>query len=86
MRFHAVTEVTGGSFATATRLAQIEAELAEAGAGDVSLEIVSGVLVAIGFSIDAATIEKAGMRAEEVIWATSLERVGPLEIAVPATV
>ena len=86
MRFHAVTEVAGGSFATATRLAQIEAELAEAGAGDVSLEIVSGVLVGIGFSIDAVTIEKAGMRAEEVLWATSLERVGPLEIAAPATV
>ena len=86
VRFHAVTEVAGGSFATATRLAQIEAELAAAGADDVSLEIVSGVLVGIGFSIDAVTIEKAGMRAEEVLWATSLERVGPLEIATPATV
>ena len=86
MRFHAVTEVAGGSFATTTRLAQIEGELAEAGAGDVSLEIVSGVLVGIGFSIDAATAEKAGMRAEEVLWATSLERVGTLEIAAPATV
>jgi hypothetical protein len=52
----------------------------------VSLEIVSGVLVGIGFSIDAVTIEKAGKRAEEVLWATSLERVGPLEIAAPATV
>lgn len=86
MRFHAVTEVAGVSFATATRLAQIETELANAGADDVSLEIVSGVLVAIGFSIDAVTIEKAGKRAEEVLWATSLERVGPLEIAAPATV
>jgi hypothetical protein len=86
VHFHATTEVTGGSFATATRLAQIEAELAEAGAADVSLEIVSGVLVGIGFSIDAVTTEKAGLRAEEVLWATSLERVGPLEIAAPAPV
>ena len=86
MRFHAVTEVAVGGFATATRLAQIEAELAAAGADDVSLEIVSGVLVGIGFSIDAVTAEKAGKRAEEVLWATSLERVGPLEIAAPATV
>ena len=86
MRFYAVSEVAGGSFATVTRLAEIEAELAAAGADDVSLEIVSGVLVGIGFSIDAVTIEKAGKRAEEVLWATSLERVGPLEIAAPATV
>jgi hypothetical protein len=86
VRFHAATEVAGVSFATATRLAQIEAELAKAGADDVSLEIVSGVLVSIGFSIDAVTIEKAGQRAEEVLWATSLERVGPLEIAAPANV
>jgi hypothetical protein len=50
------------------------------------LEIVSGVLVGIGFSIDAVTTEKAGLRAEEVLWATSLERVGPLEIAAPAPV
>ena len=76
----------GGSFATAKRLAAIEAELAAAGADDVSLEIVSGVLVGIGFSVDAETVEKARKRAEEVLWASSLERVGPLEIAVPSTV
>jgi hypothetical protein len=76
VRFHAVTEVAGVSFATAARLVQVEAELAKAGADDVSLEIVSGVLVGIGFCIDAVTIEIAGKRAEEVLWATSLERVG----------
>jgi hypothetical protein len=81
-----VTEVAGGSFATATRLAAIEAELAAAGADDVSLEIVSGVLVGIGFSVDVETVEQAGKRAEEVLWVSSLERVGPLEIAVPSTV
>ena len=86
MRFYAVTEVAGGGFAMGKHLAEIEAELAAAGADDVSLEIVSGVLVGIGFSIDAETVDKAGTRAEEVLWATSLERVGPLEIAVPATV
>jgi hypothetical protein len=85
VRFYAVTGVAGGSFATGKRLAEIEAELAAAGAGDVSLEIVSGVLVGIGFSIKAETLDKAGTRAEEVLWGTSLERVGPLEIAVPAT-
>lgn len=86
MRYYAVTGVASGSFATGKRLAEIEAGLAAAGADDVSLEIVSGVIVGIAFSIDAATVEKAGTRAEEVLWATSLERVGLLEIAVPATV
>jgi hypothetical protein len=57
----------------------------EVGADDVSLEIVSGVLVGIGFSIDAETIERAATRAGEILWATSLERVGQLEIAVPVT-
>ncbi|MGZ6563167.1 MAG: hypothetical protein ACXVH3_25735 [Solirubrobacteraceae bacterium] len=85
MRFYAVTGVAGGSFATRKHLEEIEAELAAAGADDVSLEIVSGVLVGIGFSIDAETVDRAGTRAEEVLWATSLERVGPLEIAAPAT-
>ena len=85
MRYYVVTGVAGASFATGKRLAEIEAGLAAAGADDVSLEIVSGVLVRIGFSIDVDTVDKAGTRAEEVIWATSLERVGPLEIAVPAT-
>ena len=86
VRFHAATGVAGGGFATGRHLAEIEAELAAAGAEDVSMEIVSGVLVGIGFSIGAETVDKAGTRAEEVLWAASLERVGPLEIAVPATV
>ena len=83
VRCYVVTEVAGGSFATATRFAAMEAEL---GADDVSLEIVSGVLVGIGFSVDVETVEQAGKRAEEVLWVSSLERVGPLEIAVPSTV
>lgn len=43
------------------------------------------MLVGVGFSIDAETIAKAEKRAEEIVWATRLERVGLLEIAVPAT-
>jgi hypothetical protein len=50
------------------------------------LEIVSGVVVSIGFSIEAETVDRAATRAEEILWATSLDRVGPLEIAEPATV
>jgi len=49
------------------------------------LKIVSGVLVGIGFSIEAETVDRAGTRVDEILWASSLERVGPLEIAVPAT-
>ncbi len=85
MRYFAATEVTDGSFTTAVRLEEIQAELAHAGADDVSLEIVSGVLVGIGFSIDAETTAGAETRAGEILWATSLERVGLLEIAVPTT-
>ena len=85
MRYFAATEVTDGSFTTAVRLEEIQAELALAGADDASLEIVSGVLVGIGFSIEAETIERAATRAGEILWATSLERVGLLEIAVLAT-
>lgn len=84
--YYVATGVAGASFATRNRLAEIEAGLARAGADNVSLEIVSGVLVSIGFSIDADTVDKAATRAEEILWATSLERVGPLEIAEPATV
>ena len=79
------TDVTDGSFTTVARLEEIQAELALAGADDVSFEIVSGVLVGISFSIDAQTIAGAETRAEEILWATSLERVGLFEIAVPAT-
>lgn len=86
MRYHAVTEITDGSFTTASRVEEIQTELVSAGADDVSLEIVSGVLVGIGFSIDADTIDRAGTRVEEILWATSLVRVGLLEIAVLATV
>ena len=64
----------------------IGAELAAAGADDVSLEIVSGVLVGIGFSVDVETVEQAGKRAEEVLWVSSLEHVGRFEIAVPSSV
>ncbi len=85
MRYDVVTEVAGGSFATKTRLAEIEADLAAAGAHDLSMEIVSGVLVGIGFSIDAETVDKAGTRADEILWATSLERVGLLKIGALAT-
>ena len=84
MRYFAETEVTDGSFTTAARLEEIQAELALAGADDASLEIVSGVLVGIVFSIDAETTARAETRAEEILWATSLERVGRLKIAVPA--
>ena len=64
MRFYAVAEVADDSFTTTTRLEEIQAELGSAGADDVSLEIVSGVLVGIGFSIEAETVDRAGTRAE----------------------
>jgi hypothetical protein len=83
--YYATTGVAGGGFATGKRLAQIKAELAAAGVDDVSLEIVSGVLVGVGFSIDAETVEQAEERGEEALRASSLERVGPLKMAVPAT-
>lgn len=69
MRYYVVTGVVAGAaFASGKRLAGIEAGLTAAGADDISLEIVSGVLVRIGFSIDADTVDKAGTRADEVIW------------------
>ena len=86
MRYYAVTEVADDSFATTKRLEEIQAELVSAGTDDVSLEIVSGVLVGIGFSIEAETVDRAATRVEEILWATSLQRVGPLEIIVPAIV
>jgi hypothetical protein len=85
MRYYAVTEVAGDSFATTRRLEEIQAGLGSAGADDVSLKIVSGVLVGIGFSIEAETVDRAGTRVDEILWASSLERVGRLDIAVPAT-
>jgi hypothetical protein len=84
--YYVATGVAGASFATRNRLAEIEAGLAAAGAENVCFEIVSGILVSIGFSIEAETVDRAATRAEEILWATSLERVGPLEIAEPATV
>ena len=86
MRYYAVTEVADDSFTTTKRLEEIQAELGLAGADDVSLEIVSGVLVGIGFSIEAETVDRAGTRVEEILWAASLQRAGPVEIAVPAAV
>ena len=86
VRYYVVTGVAGGNLATGERLAATETAFAAAGAEDLSLEIVSGVLVGIGFSIDAESVEEAGRRAAEVLWAALLERVGLLEIAVPATV
>jgi 6-phosphogluconate dehydrogenase (decarboxylating) len=81
VRYHASTEIADARFTSAARLEEIEAELVSAGAADVSFEIVSGVLVGVGFSIKADTIDRAWTRVEEILWAASLERVGPLDIA-----
>jgi hypothetical protein len=87
MRYYAMTEVADDSFTTTTtRLEEIRAELGSAGADEVSLEIVSGVLVGIGFSIEAETVNRARTRVEEILWAISLQRVGSVEIAAPAAV
>jgi hypothetical protein len=81
VRYHAATEISDGRFATAARREEVHAELASAGAGDILLEILSGVLVGIRFSIDVYAAARAATRVEEILWATSLVRVGPLEIA-----
>ena len=81
MRYYAVTGVAGSGFATAKLLTAIRADLVSAGATDVNLEIVSGVVVGVGFAFDAETADEADERAREMLWATSLERVGQLEIA-----
>ena len=86
MRYYAVTGVAGSGFATAKLLTAIRAELVAAGATDVNLEIVSGVVVGVGFCFDAETVERATERARQMLWATSLERVGQLEIACPTPV
>ena len=84
--FYAVTGVAGGGFATAKLLAAVRADLVAAGATEVDLEIVSGVVVGVGFAFDAETVEQADARARQMLWATSLERVGQLEIACPTPV
>lgn len=86
VRYYAVTEVAGGGFATAKLITAIRADLVAAGATDVNLEIVSGVVVGVGFTFDAETVEKAGERAQQMLWETSLERLGQLEIASPTPV
>ena len=86
MLFYAVTGVAGGGFATGKRLAAVRADLVAAGAAEVDLEIVSGVVVGVGFAFAAETVEQAGERARQMLWVTSLERVGQLEIACPTAV
>ena len=84
--FYAVTGVAGGGFATTKLLAAIRADLVAAGGTDVKLEIISGVVVGLRFAFDAETVEQADERARQMLWATSLERVGQLEIACPTPV
>ena len=86
MRYHAVTEVAGSGFSTATLLAAIQADLVAAGATDVNLEIVSGILVGVGFALDAETVEQAYEQAQQMLLEITLEHVGQLEIACPTNV
>ena len=86
VRYYAVTGVAGSGFATAKLLTAVQAKLVAAGATDVNLEIVSGVVVGVGFAFDAETVEGARERAQQMLWATSLDRVGQLEIACPVPV
>ncbi len=86
VRYYATTGVAGSGFATAKLLTAIRADLVAAGATDVNLEIVSGVVVGVGFAFDAETPDQADERARQILWATSLERVGQLEIARPIPV
>ena len=76
VRYDVVSGVAGGSFARGTVLVSVQDDLAAAGVEDVSFEIVSGVLVGVGFVVEAESIEDAERLACEVMWATSLERVG----------
>jgi hypothetical protein len=76
VRYDVVSGVAGGSFVRGTVLASVQDDLAAAGVEDVSFEIVSGVLVGVGFVVEAESIEDAERLACEVMWATSLERVG----------
>ena len=80
MRYYAVTGVAGSGFATTKLLTAIRADLVAVGAIDVNLEIVSGVVVGVGFAFDAETAEQASERARQMLWATSLERVGQPEM------
>ena len=68
--------MAGGSFARGNVLAAVQDDLAAAGVDDVSFEIVSGVLVGVGFVVEAESAEDAERLACEAMWATSLERVG----------
>ena len=81
-----VTEVAGGGFATEKLLTAIRDSLGAAGATDVTLEIVSGIVVGVGFAFDAESVEQAGEQARQMLWATSLDCVGRLEIASPMAV
>jgi hypothetical protein len=79
VRFTAVTQVAG-DFATGTLLSAIETEFAEAGVAEVFPEIVSGVVVAVAFVVEAESVEEAEESAREILLRTSLEPLGPLKM------
>ena len=84
--YYAVTGVAGGGFATEKLRTAIRDGLAAVGATDVNLEIVSGIVVGVGFAFEADSVDQAGERARQMLWTTSLDCVGRLEIASPIAV
>jgi hypothetical protein len=83
MRYYVASGVAGGSFARSNLIAEVQDDLAAAGADDVSFEIVSGVLVGVVFALEADSAEDAERVACEMMWTTSLERVGQLVVSEP---
>ena len=81
VRYYVAIGVAGGSFARASPIAAARDELLAAGATEVSFEVVSGVLVSVGFAVEAESADDAELLACELLWATSLERVGPVAVA-----
>jgi hypothetical protein len=51
-----------------------------------NLEIVSGIVVGVAFTFEADSVEQAGERARQMLWTTSLDSVGRLDVASPIAV
>jgi hypothetical protein len=81
MRYWLTSGVAGGSFARGDLIAAVQGDLEAAGADDVSFEIISGVVVGVGFTLEAESAEEAERLACEMLWVTSLERVGLLSVS-----
>jgi hypothetical protein len=81
VRYYVASGVAGGNFARGNLIAGVQDHLEAVGAEDVSFEIVSGVLVGVGFALEAKNADAAVQLAREILWTTSFELVGLLSVS-----